>query len=72
MERRMEQIEESVARYLRQLDTADRQQPSRDRSAKVLKFCTVVARAILPRSKKMTLAQMDARSCFSDSFQAIN
>jgi transposase len=28
MERRMEQIEESVARYLQQLDTADRQEPS--------------------------------------------
>src|SRR5450755_3708780 len=28
MDRRMEQLEESVARYLRQLDTADRQEPS--------------------------------------------
>jgi D-mannonate dehydratase len=28
MERRMAQIEESVARYLEQLDTADRQEPS--------------------------------------------
>jgi gas vesicle protein len=28
MERRKAQIEESVARYLQQLDTADRQQPS--------------------------------------------
>src|SRR5437899_9833354 len=28
MERRMAQIEESVARYLRQLDSADRQEPS--------------------------------------------
>jgi gas vesicle protein len=28
MDRRMEQIEESVARYLQQLDTADRQEPS--------------------------------------------
>ena len=28
MERRMTQIEESVARYLQQLDTADRQEPS--------------------------------------------
>jgi gas vesicle protein len=28
MERRMAQIEESVARYLQQLDTADRQEPS--------------------------------------------
>jgi len=28
MERRLAQIEESVARYLQQLDTADRQEPS--------------------------------------------
>jgi gas vesicle protein len=28
MDRRMEQLEESVARYLQQLDTADRQEPS--------------------------------------------
>jgi hypothetical protein len=28
MDRRMSQIEESVARYLQQLDTADRQEPS--------------------------------------------
>ena len=28
MERRLAQIEESVARYLSQLDTADRQEPS--------------------------------------------
>jgi len=28
MERRMAQIEESIARYLEQLDTADRQEPS--------------------------------------------
>jgi hypothetical protein len=28
MKRRLEQIEESVARYLHQLDSADRQEPS--------------------------------------------
>jgi hypothetical protein len=28
MDRRMAQIEESVVRYLQQLDTADRQEPS--------------------------------------------
>jgi len=28
MDRRMAQIEESVARYLQQLDSADRQEPS--------------------------------------------
>jgi transposase len=35
MERRLEQIEESVARYLSQLDTADRQEPSEALTAKV-------------------------------------
>jgi transposase len=35
MKRRMEQIEESVARYLHQLDSADRQEPSLARSTKV-------------------------------------
>src|ERR1700751_5047130 len=35
MDRRMAQIEESVARYLQQLDTADRQEPSETLKAKV-------------------------------------
>ena len=35
MKRRMEQIEESVARYLHQLDSADRQEPSLARGTKV-------------------------------------
>src|SRR5438445_5562101 len=34
MERRLAQIEESVARYLQQLDTADRQEPSAARQTK--------------------------------------
>jgi transposase len=34
MERRLAQIEESVARYLQQLDTADRQEPSEARETK--------------------------------------
>ena len=34
MQRRMEQIEESVARYLHQLDSADRQEPSLARTTK--------------------------------------
>ena len=38
MERRMEQIEESVARYLRQLDTADRQEPSEARTTKTTRL----------------------------------
>src|ERR1700739_4691226 len=35
MDRRMTQIEESIARYLQQLDTADRQEPSEALKAKV-------------------------------------
>jgi hypothetical protein len=34
----MEQIEESVARYLRQLDTADRQEPSEARTTKTTRL----------------------------------
>jgi len=34
MERRLAQIEESVVRYLRQLDSADRQEPSEARETK--------------------------------------
>src|SRR5689334_5378894 len=34
MERRLSQIEESVARYLHQLDSADRQEPSPARTTK--------------------------------------
>ncbi len=34
MQRRLEQIEESVARYLHQLDSADRQEPSLARTMK--------------------------------------
>ena len=34
MERRLAQIEESVARYLQQLDSADRQEPSHARESK--------------------------------------
>jgi transposase len=38
MERRMAQIEESVARYLQQLDTADRQEPSEALKAKTARL----------------------------------
>ena len=38
MERRSAQIEESVARYLEQLDTADRQEPSEALAAKTKRF----------------------------------
>ena len=38
MERRLAQIEESVARYLRQLDSADRQEPSEARTIKTTRL----------------------------------
>jgi transposase len=38
MDRRMAQIEESVARYLRQLDTADRHEPSEARTTKTARL----------------------------------
>ena len=44
MERRLAQIEESVARYLRQLDSADRQEPSQVREAKTVRLKEKVAR----------------------------
>jgi hypothetical protein len=44
MERRMAQIEESVARYLRQLDSADRQEPSLARTTKTTRLKEKIAR----------------------------
>src|SRR3954454_4937180 len=44
MERRMAQIEESVARYLQQLDTADRQEPSEARATKTTRLQEKIAK----------------------------
>ncbi len=44
MERRMAQIEESVARYLHQLDSADRQDPSPARETKTTRLKEKIAR----------------------------
>src|SRR5262247_1486033 len=44
MERRMAQIEESVARYLRQLDSADRQEPSEARTTKMTRLKEKIAK----------------------------
>jgi Transposase DDE domain len=44
MERRMAQIEESVARYLRQLDSADRQEPSLARTTTMTRLKEKVAK----------------------------
>jgi hypothetical protein len=52
MERRMAQIEESVARYLEQLDTADRQEPSEALQTKTNRL----------KEKIATLKQADAAS----------
>ena len=43
MKRRMEQIEESVGRYLRQLDSADRQEPSLARATKTVRLKDKIA-----------------------------
>ena len=44
MERRLAQIEESVARYLRQLDSADRQEPSAARETKTARLKEKIAK----------------------------
>ncbi len=44
MQRRMAQIETSVARYLDQLDSADRQEPSQARSMKVTRLTEKIAK----------------------------
>jgi Transposase DDE domain len=44
MERRLAQIEESVARYLDQLDSADRQEPSEVREAKTTRLKDKIAK----------------------------
>jgi hypothetical protein len=44
MERRLAQIEESVARYLQQLDSADRQEPSEARQSKTTRLKEKIAK----------------------------
>jgi transposase len=44
MQRRMEQIEKSVARYLDQLDSADRQEPSEARTSKTARLTEKIAK----------------------------
>ncbi len=44
MQRRMEQIEESVSRYLHQLDSADRQEPSLARTTKTVRLKDKIVR----------------------------
>src|SRR5215470_9758091 len=75
MERRLAQIEESVARYLEQLDTADRQEPSEALAAKtahlkekLAKLATEVERLkaiekeMLSPDQQISLTDPDSRS----------
>ena len=76
MERRMAQIEESVARYLQQLDTADRQEPSEALKAKVgrlkdkieklredmKRLRAIEARMLATPDQQISLTDPDARS----------
>jgi transposase len=76
MKRRMEQIEESVARYLHQLDSADRQEPSLARTTKTVRLKdkivtlkeemrrleTLEVRMLATPDKQISLTDPDARS----------
>ncbi len=76
MKRRMEQIEESVARYLHQLDSADRQEPSLARTTKtdrlqdkiaklkeeVRRLEELEARMLATPEQQISLTDPDARS----------
>ena len=58
MERRMAQIEESVARYLHQLDSADRQEPSLARTTKTTRLTEKIAKL---KEEMQRLATLEAR-----------
>ena len=76
MKRRLEQIEESVARYLHQLDSADRQEPSLARTTKTVRLKDKIAtlqeemqrlekleaRRLATPDRQVSLADPDARS----------
>src|SRR3954452_12774756 len=76
IERRRAQIEESVARYLRQLDTADRQEPSEVLAAKTSRLkekiaklgeamhrlATIEAQMLASPDQQVSLTDPDARS----------
>jgi transposase len=76
MDRRMAQIEESVARYLQQLDTADRQEPSEALKTKVSRLNdkivklkeemerlrAIEARMLATPDQQISLTDPDARS----------
>lgn len=58
MKRRMEQIEESVGRYLHQLDSADRQEPSLARATKTTRLKDKIATL---KEEMQRLEQLEAR-----------
>ena len=76
MERRLAQIEDSVARYLQQLDTADRQEPSEARKTKTTRLKEKIAtlkeemrrlhglkaRMLAAPDQQISLTDPDARS----------
>jgi len=76
MKRRMEQIEESVERYLQQLDSADRQEPSLARTTKTARLQDKItklkeemgrlgkleARRLAAPDQQISLTDPDARS----------
>jgi transposase len=62
MKRRMEQIEDSVERYLHQLDSADRQEPSVAREARTVRLNDKIAKLKeeMARLKKLEVRMLDA------------
>ncbi len=58
MQRRMDQIETSVARYLDQLDSADRQEPSEARATKTARLTEKIAKL---REEMKRLEALEAR-----------
>ena len=62
MKRRMEQIEESVERYLHQLDSADRQEPSLARTTKTVRLNDKIAKLKeeMQRLEKLEVVMLEA------------
>ncbi len=58
MKRRLEQIEESVARYLQQLDSADRQEPSLARATKTARLKDKI---VTLKKEMQRLGKLEAR-----------
>ena len=61
VERRRAQLEESVARYLSQLDTADRQEPTEALAAKVTRLTEKLTTAEGGNGQACRLREADAR-----------